>query len=265
MIKISHFCKRYGKSDVYAGYDINLEVHQGEVLGLLGPNGGGKSTLIKSIVGIQSISDGKIEICGHDIEKDQIEAKLLIGFVPDHYALFEGLTGKEYIDYIAAIYNVSNEDKTQRVEELVKRFKLEEAFTSQIKTYSHGMKQKITIIGALVHDPKVWILDEPLTGLDPDSIFEVKEALKEHAKKGNIVLFSSHLMDVAERLCTRIAVIKFGHIIADTTIEEILKSDQTLENYYLRLIAKTDVEATVCKKARPIKKGATKQADQPNI
>ena len=163
---------------MYAVHDDNLEVHGGEIFGFLGPNGAGKSTIIKSIVGIQPITDGSIAVCGYDAERQPVQAKRQIGFVPDHYELYENLTGREYINYIADLYHVSREDRDTRIAHYVSLFMLQGAFDNPMKTYSHGMKQKIAIMAALVHNPRVWILDEPLTGLDPDSIFQVKECMK---------------------------------------------------------------------------------------
>lgn len=239
---LKNFSKRYSNSDVYAVKEANLEIEGGQIFGFLGPNGAGKSTIIKSIVGIQSITSGAIEVCGYDVEKQAIGAKLNIGFVPDHYALYENLTGREYINYIADLYNVSKEDRTARIDEYVARFNLNVAFDNQIKTYSHGMKQKITIMSALVHDPKVWILDEPLTGLDPESIFQVKECMKHHAEKGNIVFFSSHIIDVVERICDKIAIIKKGQIQTVKTIKEIEESGIPLEEFYLSTIGEMSTE-----------------------
>ena len=233
---LHNFTKRYGNSETLAVDGANLEVYGGEIFGFLGPNGAGKSTIIKSIVGIQPITSGSIEVCGYDVNTQPIEAKRRIGFVPDHYALYEKLTGREYINYIADLYNVSLEDRTARMNMYVKRFELEGAFDNQIKTYSHGMKQKITIMAALVHNPKVWILDEPLTGLDPNSIFQVKECMKERAKEGNIVFFSSHIIDVVERICDRIAIIKQGHILLSKSVKEIEDSGETLEDFYMKTI-----------------------------
>ena len=212
-----------------------MEVEGGQIFGFLGPNGAGKSTIIKSIVGIQPITDGSITVCGYDVDKQSVYAKSQIGFVPDHYALYEKLTGREYINYIADLYNVSLEDRNKRIDKYVKLFELESAFDNLMKTYSHGMKQKITIIAALVHNPRVWILDEPLTGLDPNSIFQVKECMKEHAKAGNIVFFSSHIIDVVEKICDRIAIIKKGQIMCVKDVSEIEK-EGTLEDFYLSVI-----------------------------
>ena len=230
------FSKRYSTSDVYAVYKANLEIDGGQIFGFLGPNGAGKSTIIKSIVGIQTITSGQIEVSGYDADKQSVEAKMQIGFVPDHYALYENLTGREYINYIADLYNVSRQDRDERIAEYVKRFRLETAIDNPMKTYSHGMKQKITIMSALVHNPKIWILDEPLTGLDPESIFQVKECMKEHASRGNIVFFSSHIIDVVENICDRIAIIRKGQILCTKTIAEIKESGIPLEQFYMGMI-----------------------------
>ena len=233
---LKDFCKKYSTSDVYAVKNANLEIEGGQIFGFLGPNGAGKSTIIKSIVGIQSITSGSISVCGYDVETQSVGAKLQTGFVPDHYALYENLTGREYVNYIADLYDVSKEDRTARIEEFVERFNLQAAFDNPIKTYSHGMKQKITIMSALVHSPKLWILDEPLTGLDPESIFQVKEAMKAHAQAGNIVFFSSHIIDVVERICDRIAIIKKGTILCTHTLKELEERGIQLENYYMEKI-----------------------------
>lgn len=233
---LRNFTKRYSTSDVFAVYNANLEIEGGQIFGFLGPNGAGKSTIIKTIVGIQTITSGEIEVSGYDVGKQAVEAKMQIGFVPDHYALYENLTGREYINYIADLYNVSKEDRNRRIDEYVDRFCLHHSFDNPIKTYSHGMKQKITIMSALVHNPKIWILDEPLTGLDPESIFQVKECMKEHAAKGNIVFFSSHIMDVVENICHRIAIIRKGQILCTKTIAEVKATGMPLEHFYLNMI-----------------------------
>ena len=244
MIKINNFSKKYGSSDVFAVDSANLIINKGEIFGFLGPNGAGKSTIIKSMVGIQPLTSGSIEICGYDIEKQSVEAKMQIGFVPDHYALYEKLTGREYINYIADLYEVTKEDRDKRIENFLDIFELKTAFDNQIKTYSHGMKQKIAIMAALVHNPKVWILDEPLTGLDPTSIFQVKETMKNHAKAGNIVFFSSHIIDVVEKICDRIAIIRKGKILIDKSIKEIESSGTRLEELYMETIGEKKVGLT---------------------
>lgn len=240
-LKLNNFTKRYGTSDVYAVKDACLEVTGGEVFGFLGPNGAGKSTIIKSIVGIQTITDGSITVCGYDVKTQSVEAKMQIGFVPDHYALYEKLTAREYVNYIADLYNVPKEVRNERLNKYIKQFDFESAIDNPIKTYSHGMKQKVTIMAALIHNPKVWILDEPLTGLDPNSIFQVKECMKNHAKEGNIVFFSSHIIDVVEKICDKIAIIRKGQIQCVKTIKEIEQED-TLENFYMNVINGKEVE-----------------------
>ncbi len=239
---LKNFTKRYAKSDVYAVKDANLEVCGGEIYGFLGPNGAGKSTIIKSIVGIQTITDGSIEVCGYDVAKQSVQAKMQIGFVPDHYALYEKLTAREYINYIADLYEVSKEDREERLSRYIKLFEFETAIDNQIKTYSHGMKQKVTIMSALIHNPKVWILDEPLTGLDPNSIFQVKECMKQHAKEGNIVFFSSHIIDVVERICDKIAIIRKGQIQCVKDVHEMERNGESLEAFYMQTISGTEVE-----------------------
>ena len=233
---LRHFSKRYSTSDVYAVYDASLEIHGGEIFGFLGPNGAGKSTIIKSIVGIQTITSGEIEVSGYDVEKQVVGAKMQIGYVPDHYALYENLTGREYVNYIADLYAVPKAERDARISDYVARFRLEHAIDNPIKTYSHGMKQKITIMSALVHNPKIWVLDEPLTGLDPESIFQVKECMKEHAARGNIVFFSSHLIDVVERVCDRIAIIRKGQILCTKSLSELAAEGEALEHFYMNKI-----------------------------
>ena len=235
-LELKNFSKKYGLNNYYSARNVNLFVKGGEVFGFLGPNGAGKSTCIKSIVGIQPITDGSISVCGYDVKTQGVGAKSLIGFVPDHYALYENLTGREYLNYIADIYEVSKEDRNERLSRYIERFELKDSIDNKIKTYSHGMKQKVTIIAALVHDPKVWILDEPLTGLDPTSIYQVKECMREHASKGNIVFFSSHLIDIVEKLCDRIAIIKHGEIQAQLSLKDIEESGRSLEEFYLETI-----------------------------
>ena len=239
-LELKNFSKRYDVSKEYAVKDASFSVYGGEIFGFLGPNGAGKSTIIKSIVGIQPITEGSIEVCGYDCALQPVESKKLIGYVPDHYALYEKLTGREYINYIADIYEVGEKERDERIDNYVKLFELEHAIDTQIRTYSHGMKQKIAIMAALVHDPKLWILDEPLTGLDPNSIFQVKECMRRHAERGNIVFFSSHIIEVVEKLCSRITIIKKGSIQCTKTIEEIEK-DCSLEEFYLKTIGADEI------------------------
>ncbi len=233
----SHFYKRYGNSSTFACKDINLEIKGGTIFGFLGPNGAGKSTCIKSAIGLQEITEGHILICGKDIKLNENDAKMLIGYVPDHYRLYEDLTGNEYLNFVSKIYKIPSDIKKDRVERYAKALELDKALDRRIETYSHGMKQKITIIGSLLSNPKIWILDEPLTGLDPQSIFQVKELMREHAKKGNVVFFSSHIIDIVEKLCTDIAIINKGEIILVSDLASIEKEHKgQLENFYIGLV-----------------------------
>ncbi len=252
-LSIQGFSKRYGRSDVYAVKDAFLDVHGGEIFGFLGPNGAGKSTIIKSIVGIQPITEGKIFVCGHDVEKDSVGSKLNIGFVPDHYALYEKLTAREYVNYIADLYRVPKAERDERMQRYVEIFELQKAVDDPISTYSHGMKQKVAIMAALIHNPKVWILDEPLTGLDPNSIFQVKECMKRHAAEGNVVFFSSHLIDVVERVCDRIAIIRKGQLQCVEDVKDI-ESRTTLEKFYMDVIGGKEVKP-VPYTGKPAKEG----------
>ena len=236
-LDIIHLKKKYGKNDFYTIKDFSLHLEGGKIYGFLGKNGAGKSTIIKSIVGMHTFDGGEIKACGFDVVFQEVEAKSCIGFVPDHYALYESLTGRQYINYIADLYDVSLEDRNTRLEELLNKLELKDKFDKQIRTYSHGMKQKLTIIGALIHNPKIWILDEPMTGVDPNSIYQIKECMKDHAKKGNIVFFSSHLIDVVKNLCDEVIIIKHGDFIMRDSVENLNKNNVDLEKLFLEMTA----------------------------
>ncbi|MDD4000711.1 MAG: ABC transporter ATP-binding protein [Bacilli bacterium] len=238
MIKIENFTKIYGNSKVPAVKDFSLEVYDGEIFGFIGHNGAGKSTTIKSLVGIQSITEGRMEIAGYDISKQPIEAKLRIGYVSDNHAVYERLTGREYINYVADLYLVSQAVRDERIEKYVQMFSLEKAIDNEIKSYSHGMKQKIVVIASLIHNPKIWILDEPLTGLDPVSSFQIKECMKDHAKMGNIVFFSSHVIEVVEKICNRIAIISHGQLQGTYEIFKLKEQGISLEQLYMQHVDK---------------------------
>lgn len=235
MLKLTHLSKAYNKSAVKAVDDISLELKPGEIFGFLGPNGAGKTTTIKMITGILSYEEGEIEVCGIDLKRDSIAAKKNIGYVSDNDVIYDKLTGKEYIDFLADIYGVDVETRKARAEKMLKIFNLTDAFNSPIKTYSHGMKQKISIIGALIHNPKLWVLDEPMMGLDPQSAYELKELMKQHCKEGNTVFFSTHVLEVAEKLCDRVAIIVKGKIVLSGSMEEIKEraKDESLEEIFL--------------------------------
>jgi len=240
---ISHVSKRYGNADHLAVTDFSISLHGGHIYGFLGKNGAGKSTIIKSVVGLHGFEEGTISICGYDVVTQPTEAKMCIGYVPDNYALYENLTGRQYVSYIADLYRVSRKDREARVPDLLKRLEMEAHFDMPMKTYSHGMKQKITIIAALVHEPKIWILDEPMTGLDPNSIFQIKELMRSHAEKGNIVFFSSHIIDVVENLCDEVVIIKRGHLIETDPVADLKAKGVDLETLFLQLTSDSEEEA----------------------
>lgn len=237
MLTIKNLTKSYGKSNKNAVEDLSLELKSGEIFGFLGPNGAGKSTTIKTVCGILNYEQGEIYIDGVNLKTDPIEAKLKIGYVPDNHEVYDKLSGMEYINFMADVYGVSLEDRKERADKFIDMFNLRDAINDQIKTYSHGMKQKIVVIGALIHDPKLWILDEPMMGLDPQSSYELKEAMKEHVRKGNTVFFSSHVLEIVEKLCDRVGIIDDGKLVAVGKIDDLKAQtgDDSLEHYFLKL------------------------------
>ena len=236
MLEINHLSKRYKNSTFYSVKDLSLTLKDGEIFGFLGKNGAGKSTTIKCITGILPFEEGEIKVCGYDVAKNPIEAKLNIGYVPDNHAVYENLTGREYVSYMGNIYRVPKDVIEERIDKFTKLFSMEHAIDNQIRSYSHGMHQKICIIAALIHNPKFWVLDEPLMGLDPQSTFEIREYMKEHKKLGNTVFFSSHNIDMVEKLCDRVAIINRGQLMEIIEVKKFLKeSDVSLEDYFLNM------------------------------
>ena len=235
MIKIENVTKSYirGKKSVD---NINLEIKDGEIFGFLGPNGAGKTTTIKMITGILNPDQGDIYIDGKSIKKEPIEAKKAFGFVPDSPDMFLKLKGIEYLNFLAQIYEVPEKEKKERIQKLTKKFEIYNNLNEQIESYSHGMRQKIVICGALLNNPKNWILDEPMTGLDPKSSFDLKEMMKEHSRKGNAVFFSTHILEVAEKLCDRVGIINNGKLAFVGTLDEMkaqFNENTSLEKLFL--------------------------------
>ncbi len=218
---------------------MNLKIEDGIVFGFIGPNGAGKTTTLEMITGVLQIDEGDIFIDEKSIKTKPIEAKKKFGFVPDSPEMFEKLTGLEYLNFIGDVYEVDPEQRLEIVEKLAKKFNIYDSLKDRIQSYSHGMKQKLLIISVLLYNPKNWILDEPMTGLDPQASYTLKELMKEHSKKGNTVFFSTHVLEVAEKICDKIAIINKGKIIYTGTIEELkeqLKTDTSLEESFLELI-----------------------------
>lgn len=238
MIEICGVSKSYNRGQVKAVDDVSLTVQDGEIFGFLGPNGAGKTTLIKMITGILNADRGSIKINGRDIKDSPLEAKMQFGFVPDDPNIFSRLTGIEYLNFMADVYQVSSEIRVERIQKLLERFEMSTAAADLIQSYSHGMKQKIVVIGALLHNPPVWILDEPMTGLDPRSSYDLKEMMRKHADAGKTVFFSTHVLEVAEKVCDRLAIINKGRVIFCGSLEEIrthARENRSLENLFLEL------------------------------
>lgn len=235
MMEIDRVSMAYANGSIKAVDDLSFSLKAGEIFGFLGANGAGKTTTIKMATGILPIKSGSIRICGHDITHDAIEAKRHFGFVPDSPIIFDKYTGREYIDFLGDIYGVGKEERESVTSDLLKRFSLEDAFDKRISGYSHGMKQKIAIIGALIHSPDLWILDEPMMGLDPPSAFALKELMRKHRDEGKTVFFSTHVLDVAEKICDRVAIINKGKLVLCGDMDEIKRAqgDESLEEIFL--------------------------------
>jgi ABC-2 type transport system ATP-binding protein len=237
MIELTGVTKSYAKGSVKAVDDVTLAVKPGEIFGFLGPNGAGKTTTIKMIVGLLQPDCGSVKVAGIDVQKDPLAAKRQIGFVPDQPHVYDRLTGAEYLNFLADVYQVPERRRGTRIEHLLEIFGIKEAIGDLVQSYSHGMKQKLVLTGALLHNPPVWIMDEPMVGLDPRSSFLLKDLMGEHCCHGNTVFFSTHILEVAERLCDRLAIINKGKIIACGTLDEINKhhEKETLEKIFLEL------------------------------
>ncbi|WP_394219991.1 ABC transporter ATP-binding protein [Halobacillus trueperi] len=236
MIEINRISKSFaGKQAVK---DLDLSVPDGKIFGFLGPNGAGKSTTIKMMTGILPIDEGSIIMNGIDVAKEPMKAKHQFGYVPDRSDIFLRLKGIEYLNFIADVFEVPKDIRKEKIEHLTKSFGIYEALNDHIQTYSHGMRQKIVVSGVLLHDPDVWILDEPLTGLDPKSSYTLKEMMRDHAKRGKIVFFSTHVLEVVEQLCDEVAIINNGHVQFKGNMAEMrqqFKDDDNLEQLFLEL------------------------------
>ena len=240
MIEIKNVSKSYikGKKSVD---NLSLEIKDGEIFGFLGPNGAGKTTTIRMITGILDADEGEILIDGKNIKTNALEAKKNFGFVPDNPDMFLKLKGIEYLNFMADVYDIPANDRKEKIESLTKKFEIYNELNNQIQSYSHGMRQKIVICGALLSSPKNWILDEPMTGLDPKSSFDLKEMMREHSKSGKTVFFSTHVLEVAEKLCDRVGIINKGKLVFVGTFEEMkqkFKEQASLEELFLEITEK---------------------------
>ncbi len=220
--------------------NMNFTVGEGELVGFIGPNGSGKTTTIKLLSGVLTPDKGTILVNGFDVNKEPLKAKASIGYIADNPDVFLRLKGIEFLNFIGDVYKTPADERKKTIDELAERFELQNALNSQILSYSHGMRQKLMVIAALMHKPKVWILDEPMTGLDPKSSFELKALMREHTQAGNSVFFSTHVLEVAEKLCDKVVIIKKGHKLYDGTLAELEKrnKDKNLEDIFLELTGK---------------------------
>ena len=237
MIELSHVTKVYGGTHT-AVNNCSFQVEDGKITGFIGPNGAGKTTTLKMITGILEPTEGQILLDGTDIQINPLEAKKKIGFVSDNPDNFLRLKGLEYLNFMADIYDVPQAGRMEKIQAMAKRFEIEDVLGDKILSYSHGMRQKVMVMGALIHDPSLWILDEPMTGLDPRAAFELKEMMREHAQSGHAVLFSTHVLEVAEKLCDQVVIINKGQIVFQGTLDQLradYPEEESLEDIFLAL------------------------------
>lgn len=232
MLTIQHLTKSYGNTK--AVDNLSLHIHPGEIYGFIGHNGAGKTTTLKSVVGILQFDEGDILIDGHSIKEYPLECKKEIAYIPDNPDLYEYMTGIQYLNFIADIYKISATERTEQITKYADIFEIKKDLASAISSYSHGMKQKLTIISALIHKPKLVIMDEPFVGLDPKASHSLKKIMREICDNGGAIFFSTHVLEVAEKLCDMVAIIKQGKLIKSGTMEEV-KGDASLESVFLEM------------------------------
>ena len=234
MLDIKGYTKVYGEGKKAAD-DVNLTVESGDIYGFIGHNGAGKSTTIRAVVGVMDFTEGEIYIDGHSVKDESMECKKITAYIPDNPDLYENLTGIQYLNFVADVFGISVSDREARIKEYSDRFEITDSLGDLISSYSHGMKQKLAIISALIHEPKLLVLDEPFVGLDPKASFTLKQIMHEICEKGTAIFFSTHVLDVAEKLCNKIAIIKKGQIIASGNIAELTQGE-SLESVFLDVV-----------------------------
>lgn len=238
MIEMKGLTKSYNKGAIKAVDNLDLVVNPGEIFGFLGPNGAGKTTTIKMMVGLLQPDSGSIKVNGFDMQKEPLRVKESISFVPDNPEVYEKLTGIEYLNFLGDVYGVPGQVRKEKISHFLELFELKGAINDLIQSYSHGMRQKLVLIGAILHEPQVFILDEPMVGLDPKSANNLKRYMREHCDSGKTVFFSTHVLEVAEKLCDRIGIINQGRLIACGSMEKLKSQSQnkeSLENIFLEL------------------------------
>ena len=245
-VRVRGLVVQYGS--VVAVDGLSFEVRRGEIYGLLGPNGAGKSSTIKTLVGLVEPKSGEVNVFGHS-RKDEMAVKSLIGYVPEDVLLFDSLTPREFLEFVASVRRLGADEANDRIARMVKAFRMESHFDAPIATLSLGTKQKVAVMGALLHDPPLLILDEPLNGLDARTSRILKDLVSLHARKGGAAIFCTHVMEVAERLCTRVGIVNHGRMVGEGTIEELralVHADESLENIFLKVTAEeAGIEETI--------------------
>ena len=234
MLEIKNYTKVYGEGKKAAD-DVSLTVESGDIYGFIGHNGAGKSTTIRAVVGVLDFTEGEIYIDGHSVKNESFQCKKITAYIPDNPDLYENLTGIQYLNFIADVFEISQADRQSRIKDYADRFEITDSLGDLISSYSHGMKQKLAIISALIHEPKLLVLDEPFVGLDPKASFTLKQIMHEICEKGTAIFFSTHVLDVAEKLCNKVAIIKQGKIIASGSMEE-LTHGESLEDIFLEVV-----------------------------
>ena len=235
LVEVNGLGKKYNKKQNFTIRNINLKCDGGEIVGILGHNGAGKSTTIKCLTGMHPYDEGSIKICGHDLKTEALDAKRNFGYVSDEFTLFEKMTGYEFVNFLADIYGVSKQDRKTRIEHFQTIFMLGDAIYNSISTYSHGMKQKISFMAALIHNPKIVILDEPFIGLDPFTMDQVKNFFKSYSEQGNLILFSSHDLNTVEHFCNRAYIIDQGELLKEIDLKEFKQSGNDFHEYFLSI------------------------------
>jgi len=234
ILEIKNYTKVYGEGKKAAD-NISITVESGDIYGFIGHNGAGKSTTIRAVVGVLDFVEGDILIDGHSVKTESMDCKKITAYIPDNPDLYENLTGIQYLNFISDVFEISAEDREARIKKYADLFEITDALGDLISSYSHGMKQKVAIISALIHEPKLMVMDEPFVGLDPKATYILKEIMHEMCENGAAVFFSTHVLDVAEKLCNKVAIIKKGQLIASGTMEELTKG-QSLEEVFLEVV-----------------------------
>ena len=234
MLKIENLTKAYGEKK--AVDNLSLHIRPGEIYGFIGHNGAGKTTTLKSVAGILNFDSGTIRIDGKSIRENPVECKKVLAYIPDNPDLYDFMSGIKYLNFVADIFGVSADDRQERIHRYAELFELTGDLAQPISAYSHGMKQKLAVISAWIHAPRLIIMDEPFVGLDPKAAFQLKEMMREHCDAGGAIFFSTHVLEVAEKLCDKVAIIKQGRLIKAGTMEEV-KGDESLEEVFLELEA----------------------------